>query len=307
MSPCPLSGTATTATEQVARDLRCPCGEGQATLVSLRVGGDVITCRTCGLLSRWPLPPEAELDAYYRDGYWAQYEAEQQGPARHNVYLHALDCIERFRKPPGVLVDVGCGPGALLALSRDRGWDAIGVEPSASAVAQARAQGLNAIEGTWLRASLKPESADVMTFINVLDHMPDPFAALEEARRVLRPGGLVYLRVPNGPVHAWLIRMLSRVRAEHLAVLHAYGFGRRALRHHLSRLNFTVRLLRAAPPSQHDAYRGAGGRTCSLRAALKALNRLGHRVVTVVGLDRCGWGLALEVVATRSGDAQEHP
>lgn len=306
MSQHPLSGAAA-VTGAVPCELRCPCGEGQATAVSRVVGNDVITCRTCGLLSRWPIPREADLDAYYRNDYWTQWEAEQRGPARQNVYAHALDCIERFRKPPGVLVDVGCGPGALLALSRDRGWDAIGVEPSASAVAQARGQGLNAVEGTWLRATLKPGSADVVTFINVLDQVSDPFAALEQAHRVLRPGGLVYLRVPNGPVHVRLIRMLSPLRAEHLAILHVYGFGCRALRHHLSRLNFSIFLLRAAPPSQQDAYHGARGRGRSLRATLKTLNRLGHRAMSIVGLDRLGWGLALEVVAARSVDQGGHP
>lgn len=305
MSHRPMSSTAVTTGEQIGCDPRCPCGEGRATLVSLRAGRQVLTCRTCGLFSRWPLPLESELDAYYRDDYWARHEAEQKGPARHNVFVHALDCVERLRRPPGVLVDVGSGPGAMLALSRDRGWDAIGVEPSASAVAQARARGLNAIEGTWLRASLKTASADVVTLINVLDQMTDPFAALAEARRVLRPGGLLYLRVPNGPVHAWLMRVLSRLGADRLAILHVYGFGCGALRHHLSRRGFAVRLLQAAPPSQEDAYREACGRRRSLRGAMKALNRLGHRAVMALGLARRGWGLALEVAATRSGDGQE--
>lgn len=288
--------------------LPCPCGQSPATVVPLRSAGEVTRCLTCGLLSRLPLPPDVELDAYYRDGYWAQYEAEQQGPARHNVYVHALDGIGGLRTPPGVLIDVGCGPGALLALSRDRGWEAIGVEPSASAVAQARARGLNVIEGTWLHASLEPGSADVVSFINVLDQMRDPFAAIDKARWVLRPGGLVYLRVPNGPLHAWLIRVLSRWHADDLAILHLHGFGRRALRYHLSRLRFAIRLLRAAPPSQQDAYREAGGGARgSLRRALKALDGLGHRTLRMVGLDRRGWGLALEVAAARLGDEQESP
>lgn len=286
-------------------DPRCPCGESQATSICLRAGGDVIGCRTCGLLSRLPLPREGERDAYYRDDYWARYGAEQNGPARHNLYVHALDCIEALRKPPGVLVDVGCGPGALLALSRDRGWSPLGVEPSASAIALARARGLSAVQAPWLHASLPPAGADVVTMINVLDQMTDPFAALAEVRRVLRPGGVLYLRVPNGPLHAWLIRVLSRLRADHLAILHVHGFGCRALRYHLSRAGFSLRLLRAAPPSREDAYRETVRRGRGARGALKALNRLAYRMMTVMGLDRRGWGLALEAAASRSGDGEE--
>ena len=284
---------------QTQADVSCPCGNDSASVLTLRVGQEITSCRRCGLLTRFPMPDHTELETFYRDAYWTQYAEEQAGSARRNLYLHALTWIEDTHSPPGTLVDVGCGMGALLALSQERGWRAIGVDPSSIAVARARASGLEAFEEAWPHSQVPEGTVDVVTFVNVLDHLPNPFAALEKAWRVLKPGGLVYIRVPNAPLHAALTRMLSRIGWEHLAVMHLYGFGRSALLHHLRRLGFSTRALRAAPPSQGDAYSKEGEARYSLRTRLKFLYQQAHRLLARTGLDRWGWGLSLEVIASK--------
>ena len=122
------------------------------------------------------------------------------------------------------LLTCPCGAGQFLARCRERGWKGIGFDPSESAVAHARAMGLEAYPEPWPPCPLAEETADAVTFVNVLDHLRDPFRALWEAWRILRPGGLLYIRVPNGPVHARLNQLLSAVRLGHLAVTHLFGF-----------------------------------------------------------------------------------
>ncbi len=280
-------------------EVPCPCGKDSAVVITLRAGQDITSCRRCGLLARFPLPDQAGLETFYRDEYWTRYPEEQAGPARHNLYRHALAWIEDAQAPPGTLVDVGCGMGALLVLSRERGWRAIGVDPSSAAVARARAGGLEALEEAWPHSSLPDGTVDVVTFVNVLDHLPNPFAALEKAWCVLKPGGLVYIRVPNAPLHAALTRMLSRIGWEHLTIMHLYGFGRSALLHHLRRLGFSTRALRAAPPSQGDAYSKEGEARYPVRMRLKFLYQQAHYLLARTGLDGWGWGLSLEVIASK--------
>ncbi len=260
----------------------------------------VARCQTCGLLARVPLPKDADLSAFYREHYSAQFPEEQRALVRRNLYEHALAWIEEVHPPPGRLIDVGCGMGALLELSQERGWQATGLDPSAAAIAQARAKGLDAHEARWPESGLPDATADVVTFVNVLDHLLDPFAALSEAWRVLKPGGLLYIRVPNAPVHALLTRLLSPFGCTHLTVLHLFGFGRAALHHHLSRLGFTARVLRAAPPSQGEAYAKKGDSTYLLRTLLKSLARRSHQLLARTGLDRLGWGTSLEARAAKA-------
>ncbi len=259
----------------------------------------VLRCPGCAVLIHVPWPEEDEALRFYREDYWTQYKEEQAGLARHNLYTHTLDWIEEFCSPPGTLIDVGCGMGALLALGQKRGWHAIGLDPSASAVAHARAQGLEADEGTWPPSPLPNGGAEVVTFVNVLDHLMNPFAALEEAWRALKPQGLLYVRVPNGPVHVRLAKILGPLGLHHLSVIHRFGFGPSTFFHHLPKMGFEVEAVRTAPPSQGDAYSKGIGDLGAGRAFFKKVDLAAYRISSALGLDKRAWGLSIEVMARK--------
>lgn len=279
--------------------LSCPCGSGATTGAIRGCEHPMRRCGACGLLVRADLPTEAELARWFRDQYWTLSQKEQLGTARENLYGHALDCLQALAPEPGTLVDVGCGAGQLLALCPERGWRGIGFDPSAEAVAHARAMGLEAYAQTWPPCSLPDESAMAVTFINVLDVLRDPFAALQESWRILKPNGRLYIRVPNGPLHYRLKRLLSKAGLSHLPILNCYGFGRESFLYHLPRLGFAIVALRTAPPTQGDAYKPARLAEALLKRWLKATDRLTYRILSGLGLDRRAWGLSLEVVASK--------
>lgn len=283
----------------VKKELRCPCGNAPAVEQPLDGSNPLLRCCRCGLLVRGTLPSEDELNRWYEEDYWDRYRAEQVGAARDNLFAHAAAWLARVRPERGTVVDVGCGGGAFLLACRNAGWTGIGYDPSRSAVAHARSLGLDAHVRRWPPCPLADEQADVVTFINVLDHLRDPFDALREARRVLRPGGLVYIRAPNGPFHAGLLgrRGLSRLRR--FAVFHLYGFGRKALLYHLPRLGFAPILVRAAPLSSGEPYEAGTKREAWGRAAIKAALRAGDRALRLSGLARLAWGPSIEALARR--------
>ena len=277
--------------------LPCPCGSAPASRVNLANGLDLLQCQRCGLLVRAQMPPEEILAARYREAYWADYGEEELGSARDNVHAHAWAWVKKLRPDPGLLVDVGCGSGALLALCQKQNWKGIGFDLSTQAVAYAKARGLEAYAHPWPPCILTDEVADAVTFINVLDHLRDPFGALRESWRILRPAGLLYIRVPNGPVHARLISLLSAVRLSYLPVVHLFGFGPTALLHHLPRLGFAVVAVRTAPPSRMSPYGERSSWRSACSSFLKKADRVAYRVLAGLGLDRRGWGLSLEVMA----------
>src|SRR3954454_10664317 len=101
-----------------------------------------------------------------------------------------------------VVVDVGCGDGALVRHLARSGARAIGVEIGAEPLARARAREPvgreRYLEGGAQELPLDDASADVVVFANSLHHVPTELldTALAEAARVLRPGGLLYVQEP---------------------------------------------------------------------------------------------------------------
>lgn len=87
---------------------------------------------------------------------------------------------------PASLCDVGCGAGALLSYAREHSIQAVGIEPDAGRVAEAKAAGLDARAGTAEALPFADASFDLITFENALHHAADIARALSEAMRVTR-------------------------------------------------------------------------------------------------------------------------
>ena len=175
------------------------CGRSDLTVVSfatrpVRMG----RCETCGL--RWLLDPPAgpELAELYASGFY------EPAPARGGALvreLHRLNNAIRLRElngmEPGRLLDVGCGKGRFLAAASAAGWDALGIEYApASAEAARAAYGVEVLVGDFLELSV-PGGFDAITLWHVLEHLPDPAAAVARAADLVRPGGRVVISVPN--------------------------------------------------------------------------------------------------------------
>jgi SAM-dependent methyltransferase len=93
------------------------------------------------------------------------------------------------------VLDVGAGRGRLVAMLREGGVDARGIEPSARSLELARAAGV-ALERRDVFAH-EDSGLDGVVFWHVLEHLDDPGAALLRSRSWLRPGGLLLVGVPN--------------------------------------------------------------------------------------------------------------
>ena len=109
---------------------------------------------------------------------------------------------------PGRLLDVGCGAGDAIERMSALGWRAEGVDTDPAAVAVARNRGLTVHEGTLDRLRLEPESFDAVTLSHVIEHVPDPRALLGECRRLLTPGGALFIETPNA--RSWLHARFGR-------------------------------------------------------------------------------------------------
>lgn len=225
-----------------------------AMLRPLFTGSSLVACAGCGLRFLYPVPSNSQLAGVYEEEYFAAYAragiplpAEAGNlPERHRDRLQAL---ERTRGA-GRLLDVGVGDGAFLHFAQSRGWACQGVEVSAYAAKRARERyGVEIRCGTMEDVGYPSDYFDVVHLSHVLEHLPDPLRALREILRVLRPGGVLIVEVPNEleNLQARLAALCRVSRAPYVVPsTHLFFFTPETLRRALNATGYLVRTLRTA-------------------------------------------------------------
>ena len=224
----------------------CPlCGSGDADELAEEWTLVVAQCRRCGLayVRRRVVSPEWSYRAD-RDAMLEKYGAVIRGEREHDRqpnYEQIADRLERLRPERGRLLDVGAHIGFFLRTAKRRGWEVVGVEQSPELAQLARDEmGLDVRTGYFHEHAFDGEF-DAVTFLDVLEHVPDPVETLALARRAARPGGLVLAKVPHLRWNLLKHRALKRVAGDSLDAFDA--------REHL--IQFTDRTL-------EEAFRRAG-------------------------------------------------
>jgi len=176
------------------------CGSTLIDAYFEKDGFELVRCRACGLVFVGNPPPRDELERFYSfaSGYHVQLRDSAAATASiERVATRHLRQLLAHVSPARRLLDVGCGDGAFLAAARAVGFEAEGVELNDNMAQVARARrGLTITSGTLEDAEIAP-GVDVLTFWDVLEHLPDPASTLRRAWRLLSPGGVLAASTPN--------------------------------------------------------------------------------------------------------------
>jgi len=197
----------------------------------------IVQCCRCGLVYANPRLDRHDVAVTYEAVEDPLYVEEREG--RVLTFEHHLKPLGRIAGPPGgrPLLDVGCYTGVFVEIAARHGWEAWGVEPSRWAVEQARGRGLRVVRGTLDTAELPESYFAIVTLWDVIEHLIDPRDALEQVRRLLRPGGLVVVHTID--IESLFARLMGS-RWPWLMEMHVYYFSRRTLRDLLERNGFQV-------------------------------------------------------------------
>jgi SAM-dependent methyltransferase len=210
---------------------------------------DIARCPACGHMQLERMPSGAELEGAYADAASEDYVEEEAG--QRATARAVLERVERH-VGRGRLVDLGCWVGFLPAEARDRGWQVMGVEPSTFASAYARERlGLDVRTGDLLREPLPPGAFDAVVLGDVIEHLPDPSAALQRVADLLAAGGVVALMLPDAGSR--LARAMGR-RWWSVLPTHVQYFTRSSLRVLLERNGFAVRHVGTSPKAFSVRY-----------------------------------------------------
>ena len=271
----------------------------------------VSVCSDCG--AGWTLPPASaeQLAAFYPASYGYLVDRGALGALQRAVQrLFFSYAIARppwrtlEQVTPGELLDVGCGRGDLGAALVSQGWRVAGVDPSAGAVAFARARGVDAQTGTLETVDYDEQSFDAVVMRHSLEHVPDPVADLKRIHRLLKPGGLLVVSLPN--FDSWERRRFGSAWFHLDLPRHRTHFGPRSLRLALEKSGFDVITTKTAGDAgsllASVQYRLAGHLVSNSVPALWAQYGLGLVASPVRALlDRKpGGGPVLNAVARRA-------
>lgn len=105
--------------------------------------------------------------------------------------------FELASHPKGFLLDVGCGNGYMMDYARKLGWNTIGIEIDPNAVASARSDGFDVIQGTYRKLDEFRAEFDCIICSHVCEHVYDPIDLIEKLANALKPKGVLLLSMPN--------------------------------------------------------------------------------------------------------------
>jgi SAM-dependent methyltransferase len=205
-------------------------------------------CATWGLVQVRTFPDPDELRRVYSEDYFKSHDSALMGYEDYErdrycilkTAARRLDEIEKFSPTRGRILDVGCALGFFLEEARSRGWQVDGVDISEHAAQFANERlGIAARAGMLREAGYDPESFDVATMWDVIEHVTDPVGELAYTASLLRPGGLLVLSTPD--VGSLVARVTGpRWMGFKLAEEHLYYFSRRTISLALEKAGFDV-------------------------------------------------------------------
>lgn len=202
-------------------------------------GYDVFTCPSCGLKSTKLTVPYAQfIKKFYTQGYftgaffhgaYSNYDADKQYVTR--TMGKFITKIKSIRPPshalsrvPVRLLDVGCAYGYFVELAVLSGYDAYGIDPSSHAAGRAK-QRLNGRIQEGTIGSVKfplDKRFDVITLLDVVEHLADPRADLRRAARLLADDGRIL--IATGDTDSLTAKMLGRRWTFYIPPQHLFFF-----------------------------------------------------------------------------------
>lgn len=252
-------------------------------------GIPLLKCRMCGSI-------HADCEKPSEDMYAGLYSKDEVVP---DVVNDSLDVVARSMRPfrtHGRWLDIGFGQGALLDAASREGWLCHGTELSEVALKKGSVRGFKT---TATSEHFEDESFDVVSLVELLEHVEDPRAFLREARRVLRKGGCMYVTTPNAwSLNRWILGASWSIFAppDHVTIFTPHslgrilkdcGFERIALR--AEGLNPFEILRRALAKKDGEFHRvNAGTSLCQSLAASPGRRRLKSFVNQILTATRLG-------------------
>lgn len=199
--------------ESEVESCSCPLCNSDAPRQLFRERGNIgiVECENCHLIYVSPRLKNPEMiywgdtGKFFEEARWIFLGKKSHHRDRN--YTEEVMQVKKH-KFPGKLLDVGCNMGFFLRKAQDAGFDAYGIDPSTALTENGKKYFHLRIENNFLEQASYPEkSFDVITLIDVFEHISQPREFLGQVRRFLKDDGIACIKVPNGNYNKlkWMI------------------------------------------------------------------------------------------------------
>lgn len=176
----------------------CPaCGSTDDRHLFHKSGGTYVGCNKCKMVYLNPVLKDDVLEGYYRNNHQLQgavVAADLEFYSR--LYIKGLTSAGQQVGSSGRILDVGCSTGGFLDIAKSAGWECHGLELNNAEATIARSKGHSVQENLLSKAKFA-EPFDVISLWDVFEHIKDGNSFLLEARKHLRPSGVVLIQSPS--------------------------------------------------------------------------------------------------------------
>jgi ubiquinone/menaquinone biosynthesis C-methylase UbiE len=165
----------------------------------------IFECLSCGFLFTQDYPGEREINQFYESEEYISHSDTSEGFS-NNLYRRVRSIMLRRKKDliikttglkSGTLLDIGSGTGYFAMTMKKAGWTVKGIEINEKARAFSKSRFGLEIEAPEAISSLEANSRDCITLWHVLEHFHDPFKYVSEIHRLLKPGAICVIALPN--------------------------------------------------------------------------------------------------------------
>lgn len=266
---CPICGS---SEYRVVYDMTAPGASGS-------IPGLIARCQGCPMWFKAAIPPGA-IEGAYGDEYGEDVAdlGYMSSDTTRAFFRKSLQRVAAAGGRPPRLLDIGSGTGALLEVAGAMGFDAEGIDLCRPNVERAAARGLRVRHGDAAALDVEGEF-DVVTMMDIIEHVVDPVGLLRTVGRALAPGGRLVVYTPNHRAAIVLVaRMLARAGVVHpvqeiFGRNHVCFFDDRTLALGLERAGLSLEAMKLAP---YDPRRPGAPISLVSLAGVTLIERLGQ-------------------------------
>ena len=179
------------------------CGCNKNKFMFDKYGFTYVQCSDCSMIFTDPVLSQKYLNELYESSHALEYYAtlmtDEAKKRREKISLKVVISIDKRVKnidKEKRWLDIGCGYGALLSAASERGYSLYGIEPSKDCQKKLKEFNVEVYDDLSL-APFTEGYFDVISLKQVIEHLFDPKEIVEQAFRLLKPGGVLWIATPN--------------------------------------------------------------------------------------------------------------